>query len=98
MTSIADHGEMPERITDFELECPCVGCAEKREIVDDLLFGPDVVARRVERRPADRARARRGRGGAGAPRRGLLRCRPSPPANAGGRAAMAGAIAGGAEA
>ena len=40
MTSIVDHGEMPERITDFELECPCVGCAEKREIVNDLLFGP----------------------------------------------------------
>ena len=37
MTSIVDHGEMQERITDFELECPCAGCAERREILPTLL-------------------------------------------------------------
>lgn len=40
MADLVDHGGMRERITDFELTCPCAGCAEKREIVDDLLLGP----------------------------------------------------------
>ena len=40
MTSIVDHGEMPARITDFELACPCHGCGEKRDIVNDLLIAP----------------------------------------------------------